>query len=103
MARVLRWTVTAWRDLEEIADYIARDSPYYAASFVRKVRDEARSLCDLAERGRVVPELDDPTIREVFIHRYRIIYRVTDDAVHLLGVIHGVRDFHAAWDQENRE
>ncbi len=51
MARKVKWTAAAWSDLEEAADYIARDSPNYAAALVREVREAARSLSCLAGRG----------------------------------------------------
>jgi len=44
MAWTIIWTQSAWDDLEAAADYISKDSPGYAASFVREVRDAARSL-----------------------------------------------------------
>ena len=44
MAWEVKWAETAWSDLEETANYIARDSPHYAAAFVRETRDAARSL-----------------------------------------------------------
>jgi len=56
----------------------------------------ADGLVTLAERGRVVPELDDPSIREVFVRRYRLIYEVGPDEVMILAMIHGARDF-ARW------
>ncbi len=77
MARKVIWTESAWIDLEEVADYIAKDSPHYASAFVREVRDAVRSLIDLAERGRLVPEFNDPSIRELFVRSYRLIYQVT--------------------------
>ena len=44
MAKKVVWTLAAWNDLETIADFISQDSPYYAAAWVRNVRDAARSL-----------------------------------------------------------
>ena len=79
MARHLKWTESAWADLEEIADYIARDSRYYAATFVRELQTAASSLGRLAERGRRVPEFDDPSVREIFVRRYRIIYKLSSE------------------------
>jgi plasmid stabilization system protein ParE len=38
MARKIVWSFEATADLEAIADYIARDSSFYAASFVIEVR-----------------------------------------------------------------
>ena len=55
MARKVIWSDSAWNDLQEIAEYIARDSANYAAAFVREVKYAARSLTILSERGRVVP------------------------------------------------
>jgi len=36
VARKITWTETAWIDLEEVADYIGKDSPHYAGAFVRE-------------------------------------------------------------------
>lgn len=102
MARRVAWTETAWRDLELAADYIAEESPGYAAALVRRVRDRARSLEEMPERGRVVPELDEPTVRELVVGSYRLIYEIGEEAVYVLGLIHGARDLSALWDEETR-
>jgi len=102
MARKIKWTGVAWNDLEEEADYIAKDSPHYAAAFVSEARDAARSLTYLAERGRIVPELNNPSIRELFVRSYRRIYQVTEEAVYIIGFIHGARDMWALWNREER-
>ena len=54
MAWKVKWTEAAWLDLFQIADYIAKDSPHYAAPFVRETREAARSLKQMPRRGRVV-------------------------------------------------
>jgi len=102
MAWKVTWTYSAWRDLEEVADYIAKDSPHYAAAFVREVRDAARSLAYIVERGRTVPEFNDPGIRELFVRSYRLIYQVKERAVNIIGFIHGARDLSALWERERR-
>jgi toxin ParE1/3/4 len=102
VARRVAWTETAWRDLERIGDHIAEDSPGYAAAFLRRVRDRARSLDELAERGRVVPELDELGVRELVVGNYRLIYEIAEDAVYVLGLIHGARDLPPLWDDETR-
>lgn len=55
MARTVRWTAAAVEDLLEAAEFIARDSPFYAAALVREARAAALSLKRFADRGRVVP------------------------------------------------
>jgi len=44
MARKIIWSFEATADLKAIAGYIARDSSFYAASFVIEVREASRSL-----------------------------------------------------------
>jgi toxin ParE1/3/4 len=57
MARRVVWSYEAVSDLEALAEYIAKDSHFYAAAFVREIRDASRSLNRLAERGRIVSEI----------------------------------------------
>ena len=102
MARRVVWTETAWHDLEQIADHIAESSPAYGATFIGQIRDAARSLAELSERGRVVPELEDPTVRELLLGSYRLIYETHPATVYLLGVVHGARDLAALWQRESR-
>jgi toxin ParE1/3/4 len=93
VARTVVWSETAWHDLEQAADYIAQDSRHYAAAFVREVRDAARSLATFAERGRIVPELSDPAVRELLVGRYRLMYRLAESTVQIVAFVHGARDF----------
>jgi plasmid stabilization system protein ParE len=76
MARKIIWSFEATDDLKAIADYIAKDSAFYAAAFVQEIRDASRSLKELSERGRIVPELSNPNIRELFVKEYRLIYSI---------------------------
>lgn len=97
MARTIRWTETATEDLDEAARFIARDSPYYAAAFVREARTSVRSLNLFPERVRVVPESDRTDIREIFIKSYRLIYQITAREVFILAFVHGARDLATLW------
>lgn len=80
-------------DLREIVLYIARDSPERARRFGHLLVDTALSLGAQPERGRVVPEQDDPAVREIIRGAYRIIYEVVRDpsAVFVLRFWHGAR------------
>ena len=91
--RRVAWSVEARRTLEEILEFIHRDSPEGAQRVLEQALAAAGSLSTLAERGRVVPETAQPSIREIFVYRYRLMYRVSDELVEILAFIHGARDF----------
>ena len=59
------WTAKAYADVEQIAAYIAEDSPYYAQMVVEKIIDVSLTLDHFPERGRVAPDLEDTNVREV--------------------------------------
>jgi plasmid stabilization system protein ParE len=67
------------------------DSQEGSQRVVEQVLSAAASLATLADRGRVVPELAEPTVREIFVYRYRLIYRVRRASVAFLAIIHGAR------------
>jgi addiction module RelE/StbE family toxin len=90
--RQIIWTEAAFNDIERIAEYIAIDSPAYAAAFVRRTKKAASSLDIFPERGRKVPEFDSPTIRELIVGNYRLIYLINSTTLHILTVVHTSRD-----------
>ncbi len=102
MARKIVWSSEATSDLIAIADYIAKDSPFYAASFVQEIREASRSLSVFSERGRIVPELSNPKIRELLIQEYRLVYGIEELRVVILGIVHGRRDMKTIWQEEQR-
>jgi addiction module RelE/StbE family toxin len=85
------WSREALKDVDNIAEYIAKDSPLYAQSVVEQLIIRSRKLSLLALRCRIVPELHDPNYRESLIHSYRMIYRVINNEVAIIAVIHGAQ------------
>ena len=102
MARKIIWTNEATDDLEVITEYISRDSVYYAASFVQKILDTTRTLSQFVERGRIVPEFNKADVRELFVKEHRLIYKVEEFRIVILGIIHGKRDLATLWERERR-
>ena len=93
MARALVWSPEAIEDIEAIAGYIERDSPWYAKAVASKIIETSESIPEFPEMGRLVPEISDASIRERFVHRYRIIYRLESAHVLVVAIIHGRQDF----------
>lgn len=103
MVRTVKWALTALDDLEKAAGYIEKDSPRYASILVQESFQAAKSLHQWFERGRIVPEIGNQDIRELFVMNYRLVYQITPEFVFILGFIHGSRDLESIWDSEKRK
>ncbi len=93
MAYALIWSPTAKFDLKDIAAFIAEDSASAAERFVRSLFQAVERLADFPESGRIVPEFNDPAIREVIRKPCRIVYRVKSgkQIVEIARIWHGAR------------
>jgi len=90
MAKVV-WSPRAVKDINEIAEFIAKDSLQYAKAQTRLFVKEAEGLENHPFRGRVVPELGLNNIRQILCGHYRIIYEVSEKTVGILTVHHQAR------------
>ena len=89
----MRWRLSPYvpGDIEEIVDYIARDSPRHAASVVRLLR---KSLAEIAREPllyRVRTELG-PDVRLASVGSYCILFRIHNGLVRIERIVHGSRD-----------
>ena len=91
MGQRIVWTKAAVEDLQEIRDYIPRDSEQNAATVIGQIVDAVEQSSDFPFIGRVVPEYDDEAIRERIVYSYRVVYRATAGALTVIGIIHGAR------------
>ncbi len=91
MAEVV-WTVEALDDLNAIGTFYKRTSPLYATSLVERLYQAVVVLENHTRLGRKVPEIDHDLIRELLIEQYRIIYRLTQDQVEIITIVHGRQD-----------
>ena len=78
--------------LDDAVAYVAQDSRPAAERLLIQALEAASSLDIHSERGRLVPELDQPNIRQLVVQRYRLLYEVTPAEVQILSFIHGARD-----------
>jgi len=75
-------------ELEAIADYIARDDPARALTFVQELRARCLSLADLPLAWPLVPRYEARGIRHRVHGNYQIFYRVVGDPVERIDVLH---------------
>ena len=87
----VEWSPEAARDVEGIKDYIRRDSEFYARIVAEKIIGVGRKIETFPKAGRIVPEINDETLRERSVYSYRVIYRLEEDRVLVVAVIHGKR------------
>lgn len=80
-------------DLEEIADYIARDNPARAVSFIREIRAQCLKMTDYPEAAPLRPELGEG-IRLVPFGRYLIFYTIHASSVRVERILHSARNVH---------
>jgi plasmid stabilization system protein ParE len=78
-------------DLEEIADYIAQDSPRQAVKMLRLLRARMKEIAKQPEIYRLRPELGAEA-RLVTLGNYVILFRIRQNAVRIERVVHGGRD-----------
>jgi len=83
------WSPLAIDRVAEIAEYIAADNPSAAENWVSTVFEKVEELKKFPEIGRVVPEIDNKSIRELIYGNYRIVYRVEETRLSVLTVRHG--------------
>jgi toxin ParE1/3/4 len=91
MAYTIVWSPSAIADVNDLAQYIARDSVAYASAVVAKLLEATRTLENFPVAGRIVPEFNDKAIREKLVYSYRVIYRIEGSTVTIITVIHGKR------------
>ena len=89
----LIWSPQSLRDVESIRDYVATDSPRYAALVVERIIQGVERLTAFPESGRVVPERNDSQLREVIVRPYRVVYRVRTGVIEIATVFRASRMF----------
>ena len=78
-------------DLRAIGDWIARDNPTRAATFVTELEGRAAALADMPERGPIAFTSSRHPVHKLTHGRYLIYYRIRADRVEVLGIHHGAR------------
>lgn len=89
----VRFTAEAERSLEQIGDYIAQDNPERALSFVRELRDKCLSLANMPYGFALALGYEETGIRRRPHGDYLIFYRVDNDIVVIISVLHGTRNY----------
>jgi len=90
------WSEQAAHALDDAVGYVAQDSVAAARRLLDEALAAAASLDTLSKRGPVTPEINDPAVRQLLIQRYRLLYEVANEEVHVLAFLHQRQDV-TAW------
>lgn len=86
----------AERDLRDIGRFISQDSPARAASFVFELRNRCATIGERPRSFPLVPDAGAGGVRKRTFRAYLIFFRIGDEGVEILSVIHAARDWQAA-------
>jgi toxin ParE1/3/4 len=80
-------------DLETIGNHIALDNPLRAVTFIQELRSDCLRLRTMPERHPILERYQSSGVRRHVHGRYLIFYRISQDAVEILHVLHGAMNF----------
>jgi plasmid stabilization system protein ParE len=83
----------AEHELEEIGDWIARDNPERARSFVNDLIGVCKAISRTPHAYPFVNRRRDPTLRRRVYRSYLIFFDIGSREVEILHVLHGARDY----------
>ncbi|MFH0926167.1 MAG: type II toxin-antitoxin system RelE/ParE family toxin [bacterium] len=87
----IRWSPKAANSFEEICNFIAKDSEYYASIFAKKINAIIKDIPTFPRLGRIVPEYQNEELREKLFQNYRIVYRIKGDFIEIVIISHCAR------------
>lgn len=92
---IVSLSAEAENDLETIADFIARDNPARAITFLHELRERCLGLTDFPERFPLVPRYEPQGVRRCSHGNYVIFYRAEKQAVVVIHILNGALDYAA--------
>jgi len=82
------WTKQAIQMVNEFVDYIVQDDYKTAEQWALQLMSQTDKLADHPRIGRVVPEYNEETLRELIIGNYRLPHRIKEDGIYIEAVWH---------------
>jgi toxin ParE1/3/4 len=88
-------TNEAKADLLDIGEFIRTHNPSRAITFVNELLDRCTALADMPRAYPLVPRYECHGIRRCVHRNYLIFYRVIEDRVEVIHILHGARNYEA--------
>ena len=82
----------AYRDIEEIWEYVAADNPSAADDIVEEIYEMIQRLVPFPGQGHARQDLTSRPLRFQILRDYVIVYAPAEQPLLVIGVIHGRRN-----------
>ncbi|MFA5507829.1 MAG: type II toxin-antitoxin system RelE/ParE family toxin [Vulcanimicrobiota bacterium] len=86
--RVIRWSREALDDIDHACDYVGQSGERSASELASKIESLVNQLLEHPYIGRKIPEFDQEHLRERITKKFRILYRLTPEAIEIFGIYH---------------
>lgn len=98
---ILNWSKRALEDADEYWTYISNDSLVAAGRWLDAVFSKVKLIANFPEMGKELQLMKG--YRQIVVHSHLIVYRITEDSIEILRVLHGARLLSAKDLEETRE
>jgi toxin ParE1/3/4 len=82
------WTEEGIDSYDEVVEFLSERSLAHAGSLEVGVLKAVQQISEFPESGRMVPERENPRLREVLVEGYRLIYRLSADGITVEILLH---------------
>ncbi|MDX8404984.1 MAG: type II toxin-antitoxin system RelE/ParE family toxin [Mariprofundus sp.] len=83
----VEFSPSALSDLRDLLDYYEeQDAAGTGKRMAKKLIATTQTLPDYPHMGRVVPEFDTPSLRELIRPPYRIVYRLKEERISIIRI-----------------
>jgi toxin ParE1/3/4 len=96
------FTREARQDIAGIARHIAGHNPDRARSYIEELRTACLEIGRMPNAFEMVEDTSLPGIRRRIFAPYLIFYRVEEDRISLVRIIHGARDYLRILERERK-
>ena len=87
----VKFLLSAMEDMRSIKAYIGTDNPQAAIRIIKKIRASVKHLEEFPNSGRIIPESNNPQLREVIVSNYRVMYQISSSSINIFAVYEGHR------------
>ncbi len=74
----ITWSKQAIEDIHRIQEYYSAFAVSFSKQLVDQIFEKENLIAVHPEIGRIVPELNNKSVREIIFRNYRIIYAIFD-------------------------